>query len=367
MNKQVKICLNAMVGNEEHVIERMLNSCYQYIDYWVIQCNGNDNTRQIIENFFADKGIPGFTYMHKWDYPGINRDHTLQTALTADHDCDWILRMDADEQLEVDEEYDWTPINDTSIQCFNITAKAPGSMYYRTWFWNAKLPWHFNHDRRHETIYLENGQYVAYDLPPGFNHIITNDGETWVDPNKFLVDAVELEKTVVAGGTLLQDTYHFWYLGKSYYDAVNVGAYPLGEVHSQEYARRCIFYFNNYLNYRFKYDEIGTAPYIDELGYYAMFAIGNMQRRCNEYEKAIDSFIRAEEFCPARNEHIVGLAETYRTLEDWQSMKMQTERLVDPERKMPFPEFKFLLHTNFYIDAGDYGKSLHQIACNNYK
>ena len=63
-----------MVGNEEHVIERMLNSCYQYIDYWVIQCNGNDNTRQIIENFFADKGIPGFTYMHKWDYPGINRD-----------------------------------------------------------------------------------------------------------------------------------------------------------------------------------------------------------------------------------------------------------------------------------------------------
>ena len=121
------------------------------------------------------------------------------------------------------------------------------------------------------------------------------------------------------------------------------------------------------MNYRFKYDEIGTAPYIDELGYYAMFAIGNMQRRCNEYEKAIDSFIRAEEFCPARNEHIVGLAETYRTLEDWQSMKMQTERLVDPERKMPFPEFKFLLHTNFYIDAGDYGKSLHQIACENYK
>jgi hypothetical protein len=50
-------------------------------------------------------------------------------------------------------------------------------------------------------------------------------------------------------------------------------------------------------------------------------------------------------------------------MEDWQSMKMQTERLVDPERKLPFPEFKFLLHTNFYVDAGDYGKSLHQIAC----
>jgi len=94
---------------------------------------------------------------------------------------------------------------------------------------------------------------------------------------------------------------------------------------------------------------------------------GNVHKNLRVVEKAIDSFIRAEEFCPARNEHIVGLAETYRTLEDWQSMKMQTERLVDPERKMPFPEFKFLLHTNFYIDAGDYGKSLHQIACENYK
>ena len=43
--KQTKICMNAMVGNEEHCIERMLNSCYQYIDYWVVQCNGNDKTR----------------------------------------------------------------------------------------------------------------------------------------------------------------------------------------------------------------------------------------------------------------------------------------------------------------------------------
>ena len=27
--------------------------------------------------------------------------------------------MDADEQLEVDDDFDWTPLNDTSIQSFN--------------------------------------------------------------------------------------------------------------------------------------------------------------------------------------------------------------------------------------------------------
>jgi len=367
MKKQTKICLNAMAGNEERVIERMLKSCYQYIDYWVIQCNGNDNTQKIIEDFFADKNIPGFTYNHEWDYPGINRDHTLQTALSADHGCDWILRMDADEQLEVDEDFDWTPINDTRNQCFNVPAKSPGSVFYRNWFWNAKLPWRFNHDKRHETIYLaDNTQHIEYNLPVGFRQVLTNDGVTWTNPTKFFTDAVELENDKVSNWTLLDDLYHFWYIGKSYNDAT-YGSYPFGEAHMKEYARRAIFYFEQYLNYRWNYSETNKAPYLDEMGYSSLHLMSDMYRLCGDYEKAIDCAVRAEEFCPRRNEHIVSLAETYRKMGDFKSMKEQTERLVDPERKLPFPDFYFLINTNFYIDSGGYGKHLHQIACDNYK
>ena len=40
------------------VIERMLESCYKYIDYWVIQDNGStDGTQDIIQKFFDEKGI----------------------------------------------------------------------------------------------------------------------------------------------------------------------------------------------------------------------------------------------------------------------------------------------------------------------
>ena len=50
-----------MVSNESHVILRMLNSCYKYIDYWIIQDNGStDGTQDIIRNFFAEKNIQGF-------------------------------------------------------------------------------------------------------------------------------------------------------------------------------------------------------------------------------------------------------------------------------------------------------------------
>ena len=101
MNKKTKICLNGMVGNESATIRRMLESVAPHIDYYVIQCNGTeDNTREIIDNFFKEKGISGFTYFIPWNFPGWNRDHTLQKCLISEHDCDWILRMDADEMLD---------------------------------------------------------------------------------------------------------------------------------------------------------------------------------------------------------------------------------------------------------------------------
>ena len=174
MNKKAKICMNAMVGNEAPTIKRMLESVAPYIDYWVIQCNGKeDDTERIINEFFQEKGIPGFTYQVDWNFPGWNRDHTLQECLKADHGCDWILRMDADERLHVDPDFDWSILNDTSVQSYNITAQASDTRYFRTWFWNAKLPWFFQHDKRHETIHLPG---IAEDFQ---RLIILMDSDTW--------------------------------------------------------------------------------------------------------------------------------------------------------------------------------------------
>jgi len=161
---------------------------------------------------------------------------------------------------------------------------------------------------------------------------------------------------------MLTDTYHFWYIGKSYHDACRCEAFPLGEIQQKEYARRAIFYFKEYLNYVCNYDKVGHTGQIWEMGYFTLFAIGEMYRFLGEYENAIDSCLRAGPFCPVRNEHIVGLAECYRELGDYESMLTFTEMLVDPERKLPFPEFYFLVNSNFYIDSGGYGKLLHQIA-----
>ena len=78
---------------------------------------------------------------------------------------------------------------------------------------------------------------------------ITNDGETWFAPMKFITDALTLELDKVPSNKVLEDAYHLWYIAKSYNDGYNdVKNLPFGEHHAREYARRCIFYYEMYLN-----------------------------------------------------------------------------------------------------------------------
>ena len=56
IEKKCKIVMTTMFQNESKTIRRMLESCYRYIDYWVIQDNGStDGTQDIIRNFFSEK------------------------------------------------------------------------------------------------------------------------------------------------------------------------------------------------------------------------------------------------------------------------------------------------------------------------
>lgn len=352
--QHIKIVMNAMVGSEENTITRMLNSVADYIDYYVIQCNGSDNTKQIIDDFFTERGIPGFTYEIEWNFPGWNRDHTLQKCLKADHGCDWILRMDADEQLKVEDDFDWSPFENLTIDSFNIPADPGDSMYFRTWLWNAHRPWYFSHDKRHETIHLPvvDENFNRVNLSTGFRQIITNDGETWDAPMKFLNDALELERDKVVSNLVLEDDYHLWYIGKSYSDAYgDPTQFPFGKDHADEYARRSIFYFNMYLNKLHNYSVTKKPAREDDMGYYAMFLIANAYRFLGLNDKALDAYKKANQFNVRRNEANYRRAELFESLGQYQNMVLETNKLVDPARTNPFPEYSFMIHNSAYYNT----------------
>jgi glycosyltransferase involved in cell wall biosynthesis len=359
MNKKVKICMNSMVANEANTIIRMLESVYKYIDFWVIQDNGSkDGTQDIIKNFFKEKNIPGVLYETEWKFPGYNRDHTLQECLKTNHGCDWILRMDADETLEIDDDFDWSILEDTSIQSWNVNAVNGGTRYMRTWMWNAKLPWFFQHDVRHETIHLpdvgESFQRVS--LPSSFKHRVSQDGQTWAAPRKFLRDALELEIDKVVGDKIKDDHYHLWYIGKSYLDCYGKPSELFfGKKHSDEYARRGIWYLERYMELVHEWtieNPIVKSP--NEWAYFSMIIIAEAYFFMGNEEMGLKYLSVAEDFCAGRNEHLYTLAQFYEKNNMIEKAIEILNQMLSEERTNPYPKLVFLIDDRYYHDTSDF-------------
>jgi glycosyltransferase involved in cell wall biosynthesis len=360
----------SMFKNEAKNIRTMLDSVTPYISYWVIQDNGStDGTPDIVSQWAKETNIPGFMYKvdEGWVGFGWNRDHVLQTFLKSDHKCHWLMKMDCDETLVIDPNFDWSIMSNLDIHSFHVQSEAPSIVYYRAWIWNTRFPWKFNHDPAHETIAMDidgiGEHFQRVNLPSTFKMVSGDSyGESYSLPTKYLSDALKLEEKMMRENTLLDDGYHFWYIGKSYNDAYPNQELPLKKIQQDEYARRCIFYFREYVNLFHDFDNTKQPKYIDEMSYFAFYCIGSAYKFIGDIENAIQYYKWAELFCPRRNEHLVCLAQTYDQIEDYTKMIQCTERLIDPERVCPFPDFIFIISTHIYQDKSTYPQYLHNLA-----
>jgi glycosyltransferase involved in cell wall biosynthesis len=356
MNKNAKIVMVAMFKNEAKVLRNMLNSVTKYIDFWVIQNNGStDGSDQIVLEWAEETGIPGVLYdvEEGWVGFGWNRDHLIRKCQSIDHGCDWILKMDCDETLEVDNDFDWSPLDDKTAHAFNIPAVNGTGVYYRTWMWNSNLPWAFNHDPCHETIYCLlpeiDHAYQAVNLPVKFRQMGSNDGESWANPVKFISDALILEEKMIKEGTMLENMYHFWYVGKSYRDAYESSGFPLGKTQANEYARRCIYYFHEYINAIYK--QRGGNIGIDEVCYLSLILSAEAYIFLDKKEEAILAYKQSEQFAPRRNDHLIALSRLYKETYQYDKMLEVAERMMDPERTNPFPDYCNFIDSAHYMDS----------------
>lgn len=362
-----------MFKNESTVILRMLESCLPYVDYYVMQNNGStDGTDEIAKQFLIDNKLSGEIYEVEegWVGFGWNRDHLIQYCQKTDHGCDWILKMDCDEVLEVDANFDWSLLDDKSIQAFHIPAVSGTCVYHRAWMYNANLPWRFNHDLCHETVYCdipEIGQnFQRFDLPVSFRQVGTNEGQSWGISTKFVSDSLKLEEELIREQTMLNNDYHFWYVGKSYFDAFPCDSFPLGESQQKEYARRSIYYFQEFLNHKYKKSngQIGE----DETAYMSMIFIAEAYTFLKNVDAAIESYKLAEQFAEGRNDHLIGLAKLYQEKRDYKKMLEVTTKMMQPERMNPFPRYCNFIDTSMYYDSPvGTVQQLHDIALSNTK
>jgi glycosyltransferase involved in cell wall biosynthesis len=110
----------AMFKNEASVLRRMLDSTLGFCDYYVMQNNGStDGSDEIARQFLIENGLSGEVYVCEegWQGFGWNRDHLIRYCQEkVNHGCDWILKMDCDEVLEVDDDFDWSPFYNTNTE-----------------------------------------------------------------------------------------------------------------------------------------------------------------------------------------------------------------------------------------------------------
>jgi len=368
MNKKAKIVMISMFKNEANVIGRMLESCLPHVDYFVLQNNGStDGSDQIVKDFLVNNKLSGELYNVEegWVGFGWNRDHLIRHCQKTDHGCDWILKMDCDEILEVEDTFDWSILEDTSIQGFHIPCLNGSSVYYRAWMWNAKLPWRFNHDPCHETIYCEipeiGQNFVRHDLPLSFRHIGSTQGQSWSNPTKFISDSLILEEKMIKEKTFLSDLYHFWYIGKSYFDAYKCHEFPLKESQQKHYAERAIYYFEEFLKY------VSTNN-LGEDGYITKMFLAESYKFIGDEESCIKCYLDAEKHAPGRNDHLFGLAEFYKEKKQFEKMFEYTSIMMSPERVNPFPVYSNFIDTSMYVDSKtNRVQNLHEIAVQGVK
>lgn len=215
-----------IVKNEEHVIERSLDSALPHVDTWCIVDTGStDSTIEKIHAAAARHGKKGVLYERPWVNFGHNRTELLELARQGE--AAWFFMMDADDILVTDshKEEGKGPFEEQfgSQDAYTILFKRGTLSYPRPAVFNAK-PWVFK-GALHEYAHLDGA-------------VIGNITTAWIDarvegarsknPNKYQDDALALE----AEFKEKQDTRTAFYCAQSWRDSGN------GEKATEWYLRR---------------------------------------------------------------------------------------------------------------------------------
>jgi glycosyltransferase involved in cell wall biosynthesis len=140
-----KICLAMIVRNEAAIIERVLASAKPLISSWrIIDTGSTDGTPELIERELA--GIPGELQRSEWTDFGTNRSELVEWAGGTD---DWLLLLDADMTVEVDDDFA------AQLAAFESDAalvEVVGGVRYRMSFLvRSGVPWRYL-GRTHEYL-----------------------------------------------------------------------------------------------------------------------------------------------------------------------------------------------------------------------
>ena len=281
------LCINMIVKNEAHVIEKTLAMLVEKlpISYWVISDTGStDGTQDIIRKFFSKLGIDGELVEHEWRDFGWNRTKALEAAFNK---SDYLLIFDADDTIHGTLELPMlnTPF-DTNADIYQLKF-GPECVYYRPLSINNRKHWEFRgvlHEFLTPSRSFKNFTPSKSIIEGDYYIESGRTGSRNKDPKKYDKDAEILEREISVEKDIRMKERYMFYCAQSYKDAKN--------------SEKAIEW----------YKKVVQAGNSDQEKYYACLMIAKLTKDENE---AIDYLNIADFFDPERVEHIVHLMSIY--------------------------------------------------------
>lgn len=316
----MKICLNMIVKNEGHIIERTLTSVLPVIDmYCICDTGSTDQTVTIIENFMKTHDIPGCV-VHK---PFINfcenRNFALQKA--CEFNPDYILLIDADMILKIDPSFEKEKLTACSYKIKQIN---PSLVYY-----NVRLVKPSNccySGVTHEVINVPSSEKIE-------TLYIDDIGDGGSKADKIDRDIRLLEQGIK--DEPLNSRYYF-YLGNSYMDC---GMY---EKAVNMYEKR-----------------ISMGGWTEEV-YYSHYKMGRAYKELRKYDAMISTFLNGWNLLPTRIETLYELIVYYKDTKQYKLAHL----FYELAKSIPIPTDGLFIHKDIYDYKLDYTFSLYAYYAN---
>ncbi len=267
------ICLNMIVKNESHIIERCLLSMKHLINYWVIADTGSsDETEQKILTCLEN--IPGELLRRPWVDFSHNRNEVLQASQGKG---DYLLFIDADEWLLFS-----SPFDSSSLQndCYTIKAQGKTSEFLKTFLVNNHLSWTWQ-GVVHESL-VSSSPASREHFSAALLIYDENSGHRAQNPQKYLDDANLLEKALAKEPNHPRYTF---YLAQSY---IHAKLFP-----------QALFYFEQRASLGGDTEEI----------FWSLYCIACLKKDLNyPSHEIIKAFCKAYQYKPTQAEPLYRLA-----------------------------------------------------------
>lgn len=316
-----------IVKDEEHVILGTLEKLVKQItfSYWVICDTGStDKTREIVTDFFKEQGIPGELLQHEWRDFGHNRTLALQGAYKK---ADYIFIFDADDTI-----HGTIRIPKLTHDFYKLTF-GDGFTYYRPLLVTAHKKTKFV-GVLHEYLALEQGSPTEGIIDGDYYIDSGKTGSRSRDKDKYLKDALILkaayQKEVETKGGLA-NRYAF-YCAQSFKDANK----------SDEAIEW----------YSLVADKLNS--WVQER-YYSCLMLGFQYRGKGNFQKALEYFLKAEQFDPERTEGIIFAIEMLKDAGLHSLVMLLYEKHKNYNKN---PRDKLFLFSSFYQDVLEFNVSI---------